>query len=251
MKKMIFLLFLLTHLMVSFGANQQADVTKANQHYKAGEYDDAISLYKKVIDMGYASPELYYNLGNACYKANEIPSAILWYERALKLDPGNEDLNYNLKVANNQIIDKIDVLPMIFYQRWWEDLKVILSPDTWAVITLVLFSLFFIVLILFLLSTSVRIRKALLTSGLIIFLFAGVAFIISYETYHKALNRHEAIVFSASLPVKSSPEESGIDLFVIHEGLKVEIIDELSGWKEIRIANGSKGWVRAENITPI
>ncbi len=251
MRKIIFLLFLLIQMTASFAANLQLEITTANQLYKSGDYDSAIMHYKKVIDMGYASPELYYNLGNAYFKSDEIPSAILFYERALKLDPGNEDLNYNLRVANNQIIDKIDVLPLIFYERWWEDLKIKLSPDTWAIIAVVLFALFFIILTFFLLSTSIRIRKILLTTGLVLFLFAGIVFIISYETFHKALNRDEAIVFAASLPVKSSPEESGIDLFVIHEGLKVEIIDQLSGWKEIRIANGSKGWVRSETIAPI
>ena len=251
MKKIIFFLFLLINLIDSATADPLADISKANQFYKEGNYQSAISLYKKVIDMGYSSPELYYNLGNAYYKANEIPLSILFYERALKLDPGNEDLNYNLKVANNQIIDKIDLLPKLFYERWWDDLKQMFSPDVWAIITIILFTLFFIILAGFLLSVSIRIRKALLSSALILLIISAFSFIISFQTFHKALNRQEAIVFAASLPVKSSPEESGIDLFVIHEGLKVEIIDQLSGWKEIRIANGSKGWVRSETITPI
>ncbi len=251
MKKSIFLLFLLTIILGPVSADPLSDISRANEFYKTGQYKQAVELYRKVMDMGYASPQLYYNLGNAYFKDNEIPSAILFYERALKLDPGNEDLIYNLKVANNQIIDKIDVLPRLFYQRWWDNLKQLLSPDTWSVVTLILFALFFIVLSGFLLSTSVKIRKALFSTAIILLIISAFSWLISFQTFHKALNRQEAIVFSASLPVKSSPEESGIDLFVIHEGLKVEILDQLSGWKEIRIANGSKGWVRSETITPI
>ncbi|HLN52994.1 MAG TPA: tetratricopeptide repeat protein [Lentimicrobium sp.] len=251
MKKVVFLLFLFTKVLAISAADPMADISKANQLYKSGEYSGAIDLYKKVIDLGYTSPELYYNLGNAYFKANQIPAAILYYERALKLDPGNEDLNYNLKVANNQIIDKIDLLPKLFYERWWDQLKQIFPPDIWAITTVVIFILFFVILTLFLLSTSIRIRKTLITTSMFLLLFAGITLIISIETYKKAINRREAIVFVASLPVKSSPEESGIDLFVIHEGLKVEILDQLSGWKEIRIANGSKGWVQSETIAPI
>lgn len=232
-------------------ADPMADISKANKAYQEGFFENAVSLYEKVIKSGYASSELYYNLGNAYYKLDNFTLAILYYERALKLDPSNEDIVYNLKVANNQIIDKIDQLPQLFYEKWWENLKVLNSPDGWATLTIVLFFLFFLFIAVFLLSTSVSFRRVLLLLSFLLLFFTGITFILAMESYHEATNRKEAIVYTASLPVKSSPEESGIDLFVIHEGLKVEIIDELSGWKEIRIANGSKGWVKSETIIPV
>lgn len=251
MMKISFLLVLFSFVSTISFADPQSDINKANKAYQDGFYTTSVDLYEKVIKEGYASSELYYNLGNAYYKLNEIPSSILFYERALKLDPGNEDIIYNLRVANNQIIDKIDQLPELFYERWWDSLKQMLAPDEWAIFSILLITLFFVLIALFLLSTSIRVRRGLLTSGVIVLVFTSFVFIIANETYTKAMKKHEAIVFSASLPVKSSPEESGTDLFVIHEGLKVEIIDELTGWKEIRIDNGSKGWVKSETITPI
>lgn len=232
-------------------ADPMADITKANKAYQEGFFENAVSLYEKVIKEGHTSSELYYNLGNAYYKLDNFPLAILYYERALKLEPGNEDIVYNLKVANNQIIDKIDQLPQLFYERWWGNLKTINSPDGWATLSIILFSVFFLAIALFLLSTSVSLRRILLPVSVVVLFFTGVSFILALESYTEATNRKDAIVFSPALPVKSSPEESGIDLFVIHEGLKVEIIDELSGWKEIRIANGSKGWVKSETIIPV
>ncbi len=251
MKKSIILSFFYL-LAVSFAiANPQTEILNGNKAYQRGQYEEAISIYEKVIEQGKASAELYYNLGNAYYKAENIPSAILNYERALKLDPTNEDIIYNLKVSNNQIIDKIDELPKLFYQRWWISLKQLLAPDDWALLSIILFALFFVTIAIFLLSSSAVVRRVLLPIGIMLLFCTGIVFIVAQNTYIHAKNKNEGIVFAASLSVKSSPEESGIDLFVVHEGLKVKIIDELTGWKEIRIANGSKGWVRTETIMPI
>lgn len=232
-------------------ANPQSEINNANKAYQNGLYDEAVTKYEVVIEQGYTSAELYYNLGNAYFKTNKIPSAILFYERALKLDPTNEDIIYNLKVSNNQIIDKIDELPRLFYLNWWESLKQLASPDNWAILVIILISLFFLSIAAFLLSPSVNLRRILLPIGIVLLFFSSLAFVIAHSTYKHATNKNEGIVFAASLSVKSSPEESGIDLFVVHEGLKVQIIDELTGWKEIRIANGSKGWVKSETIVPI
>lgn len=251
MKRTTLLIFLIHLISNTLVANPDADILKANTAYQAGFYENAISLYEKVIKEGFTSSELYYNLGNAYFKANNNPSAILNYERALKLDPGNEDLIYNLKVANNQIIDKIDQLPKLFYERWWLSLKQLNSTDGWAKLSIILCAVLFILVAVFLLSTSVKLRRLLLASFLIVLFLMSTAFILAYETYSDAVKQREAIVFDATLAVKSSPEDSGIDLFVIHEGLKVEILDELTGWREIRIANGSKGWVKSRAIVPI
>jgi tetratricopeptide (TPR) repeat protein len=251
MRKISIILFLFFLVITNLVADPQADISKANKAYQAGFYENAAALYEKVVNEGYTSAALYYNLGNAYYKANKVPLAILFYERALKYDPTNEDLIYNLKVANNQIIDKIDQLPQLFYVRWWESLKMTFSPDGWAILLIILFASFFITISLFLLSTSIKVRKILLPVSLSLLFFTGLVFIITSEVYSKSTNQTNAIVFAPSLPVKSSPEDSGIDLFVIHEGLKVQIIDELSGWKEIKIANGSKGWVKSETIVPV
>lgn len=251
MKKSGILLFFYTLAISIAIANPQTDINNANKAYQNGLYEEAVSIYEKVLKQGHTSAELYYNLGNAYFKANKIPSAILNYERALKLDPTNEDIIYNLKVSNNQIIDKIDELPKLFYQRWWESLKQLNAPDNWAILSIILFSLLFTSIAIFLLSPSVNLRRLLLPIGFGLLFFTVLVFIIAQNTYKSANSKNEGIIYAASLSVKSSPEESGVDLFVVHEGLKVQIIDELTGWKEIRIANGSKGWVKSETIVPI
>ncbi len=232
-------------------ANTNTTLQKANTAYQAGFYENAATLYEQIIEQGKVSSVIYYNLGNSYFKMDEISKAILNYERALKLDPSNEDITYNLRIANNKIVDKIDQLPQLFYIKWWKSLKQLSSPDGWATLFIIFFFTFFLITAFFLLSTSIRLRRTFLISGLVILVFSALSFILALQTYKESAFNRDAIVFTPSLPVKSSPEESGIDLFVIHEGLKVQIIDHLTGWEEIRIANGSKGWVKSETIERI
>lgn len=232
-------------------ANPQAEIDKANKAYMAGFFENSITIYEKIIASGFSSPELCYNLGNAYFKTSNLPSAILNYERALKSDPGNEDIIYNLAVANSRIVDKIEVLPELFYIRWWKSMKTMLSPDGWAGMAIISFSVLFLVLAIFLLTRTITGRKIFFVTGILILLVSIISGIIAWQTTNESLNQNAAIVFTPTLPVKSSPDDSSIDLFVIHEGLKVQIIDKIGDWNEIRIANGSKGWVKTGELKPV
>ncbi|MHC1774683.1 MAG: tetratricopeptide repeat protein [Lentimicrobium sp.] len=242
----IFMLFISISM-----AQQQDEIDKANKAYMAGFFENAITIYENILKDQVASPELYYNLGNAYFKTNNLPSAILNYERALKYKPGDEDILFNLNVANSKIVDKIDVLPELFYIRWWKEIKQWFSPDGWSIVLIALFSLLFILAALFLLSRSATTRKIIFAGGIFILLAFLISGIIAWQTWSESRQHNTAIVFTPTLAVKSSPDDSSIDLFVIHEGLKVKILDEIGEWNEIRISNGSKGWVKSETLKPV
>ena len=65
------------------------------------------------------------------------------------------------------------------------------------------------------------------------------------------LSHDEAIVMASAISVKSSPDRSATDLFVLHEGTKVHILSEVDEWCEISIADGKKGWLLKSNIENI
>ena len=251
MGKKAFLLFFLLISKLMLHADGQADFEKANKAYMAGFYENAIAIYEDILIGGQAAPELYYNLGNAYFKNDEISKAILNYERALKLSPGNEDFRHNLLIANNKRIDKMDTLPEIFYIRWWNTLKYERSTNQWARLSLISFTLIFIFVALFLLSRRAFFKRMIFYTGLLILLIHIFSGILAWQTYTESSQKNTAIVFAPTLPVKSSPDESSIDLFVIHEGLKVQIIDKIGDWNEIKIENGSKGWVKVETLERI
>jgi len=246
-------LFIIISLLIAFNAkSQEADsLSKANELYKSGKYQDAVLIYEYILDQGYESKELYYNLGNAYYKQNVISKAILYYEKALLLDPNDEDVIYNLELANRFVVDKIEVLPEFFITAWINDLRNMFSSDIWAIISLSSFILMLILISFYLYSHDLVIKKTTFWLSFLILIISATSFIFSFKQKHKILSENTAIVISPSVTVKSSPDASGTDLFVIHEGTKVWIEDKISDWKEIKLSDGSKGWLKKDEILSI
>ncbi|MCX6245357.1 MAG: tetratricopeptide repeat protein [Bacteroidetes bacterium] len=236
---------------ISFAANPELTIAKANKAYSDGYYANAVELYKSVIAGGDESVELYYNLGNACYKLNDFAAAILYYEKARKLDPGNEDVNFNLRIVNTKITDKIEPLPELFYKRWYRGLVESYSVDKWARIGLFSLVLGLIAGLFYVISRHLFIRKAGFWIGVILVLMSILSFLFAWQGYDEIKNRKNAIIFTPTVTIKSSPDEKSIDLFVLHEGAKVELMDNIGGWYEIRIANGSIGWLPASSVERI
>jgi tetratricopeptide (TPR) repeat protein len=246
----IFLYLLFVSLAVSAG-EEEVLIVKANRAYSAGAYTNATDTYKKVVALGWESPELYYNMGNAFFKLNDFANAILWYERAKRLDPGNEDIDFNLKVANNKIADKIEPLPELFYKRWFFALVQLFPIDTWAWIGIVLFIAALACGTIYLVSHVLFFRKIGFWAGLTMLFLALISLSFSWSGYSVQQSTREAIVFAPTITVKSSPDDKSTDLFVVHEGTKVRLLDNISGWYEIKIANGSVGWLPSGSLEKI
>jgi tetratricopeptide (TPR) repeat protein len=242
MKKLVLIIFVLLSI-ASFADDNASLVEKGNKAYTGKFYQQAIDCYLKVIASGYEAPELYYNLGNAYFKTEDYASAILYFEKAKKLKPGDEDINFNLKVANTKITDKIDDIPDFFLIRWYNGIANLLSFNTWAIIGIIMLVIFFGILSLYLFSKILRIRKIGFWTALAC-LFITMMFFVFAQTQYSSINSTtKAIIFSPSVTAKSSPDANSTDLFVIHEGTKVKVIDTVGEWSEIKIANGSVGWV--------
>jgi len=222
-----------------------------NKAYGNGSFTEAVDLYKKVVMLGYESPELYYNLGNAYFKLNDYPNAILWYERAKRLDPGDEDIDFNLKVTNNKIPDQIEPLPELFYKRWFRNLIDLFPADRWAGMGIILFVLALISGTFYLISRVLIFRKIGFWAGSVLLLFSVLTILFAWSGYTSVKNTREAIIFTPTITIKSSPDEKSVDLFVLHEGTKVQIKDKIGAWYEIRIANGSVGWIPLNAVETI
>ena len=251
MKSFSLAILLLFTAVSAFSSDEQINVAKANKAYSTGSYSIASGLYLKVVDAGYASPELFYNLGNTYFKMNDYASAILWYERARRLDPGNEDIGFNLNVANTKIYDKIEPLPELFYKRWFNGLVHLFSVDTWALMCVCMFISGLLGLVLYIASRVLLLRKIGFWSAFGLFFLAVITFVIAWNGYSYTKSTSEAIVFAPTITVKSSPDEKSTDLFVLHEGTKLLLLDNISGWYEIRIANGSVGWLPKNSLEKI
>jgi tetratricopeptide (TPR) repeat protein len=246
MKKFL-IIFLVIFNTLQLAANTaNTDIEAANKAYNKEKYNDAIILYNKVLEKGDVASDLYYNLGNCYFRIANYPMAILNYERAKKLNPADADVDFNLKIANTKIIDKIETVPQLFFVKWWILLSNILSYDYWAIISIISISSFFIILFIYLASTTYQLKKLSFWIGFSMIFITIFSIHFAFKQYNNINALNQAIIFTPTVTVKSSPDEKGADKFVIHEGTKVILLDELNNWVKISIANGSNGWIEKQ-----
>lgn len=244
MKRIYFLMVLMaTVLGVKAQYIQNQEFEQANFYYNESNYDTALVIYERIIDEGYMSAPLLYNIGNTYFKMKNFPMAILSYEKALKLDPDNEEIKQNLAIANALITDKIEPVPVFFMTRWWKSLGNKFTANGWAVISLVIFGLLMLLLFFYFTARSRGMKKTTFFISIILLLLLICAVVFASQRYKYLSSHDEAIIMTSTITVKSSPSSSGVDLFVLHEGTKVEILDKADTWDKIRIADGSVGWL--------
>ncbi|MFO7978254.1 MAG: tetratricopeptide repeat protein [Bacteroidales bacterium] len=252
MKKVILpLLFTLLVVVSSQAQTAEEIYQQGNQAYLNEEYSYAIELYQQVLDSGMMAPELYYNLGNAYFRENQIGPAILNYERALRLQPNDENIQHNLEVAREQTVDLIEPVPVIFYERWWRSFILLFSVNEWSYAAIGGLFLLIISLSFYLLTSSRAVKKATFGASLIFLLLSAGAFTAAHYQYQHLYKKAHGIIFSPRVMVKSAPGEASQDLLVIHEGTRVSITDHLGEWYEVRLENGSVGWVSKSSVEVI
>lgn len=236
-------------LSISLRAASDKELMKqANEAYQAKNYNEAVNFYLQIVNNGNEGAILYYNLGNAYYKNKEPAKAVLWYERALRLSPNNEDIQHNIAFVNQSFVDKIDVLPSLFLVRWWNALSHSQTSRNWASLSIIFSFLFFLSLVGILFSQKKWLRSLSLFLAFIFLFTLIVSFIFANREKNRFIAMPEAIVMQNVVSVKSTPDSSSNDLFVIHEGLKIEVTDQLQDWVEIKIPSGEKGWIQVKNI---
>jgi tetratricopeptide (TPR) repeat protein len=223
----------------------------ANASYDEGDYAAATEQYEAILVRGYESPEVYYNLGNCYYKQEEYPRAILNYERALLLDPGNDDIEHNLEKSRLYTIDKIEEIPQFVIMKWVNRIIILMHSNSWAIISLVTFLIMLAMFLLYFLSTNVARKRAGFYLALVALIISAGSYYLASKSKQLVVNSNGAIVMNATVTVKASPRDAGTDLFIIHEGTRVSIVNSLDDWYEIRLSDGKQGWLRNTSVEPI
>lgn len=246
MKKILFLLLIIANSVVA--QNTEELFKSANEFYKNNQLEKAIEQYKKIEDLGLVSSELFYNLGNAYYKLNKVGPSIYYYEKALLLNPLNEDVQNNLVFAKRLALDNIEELPKTVFQKININILQKLSYNQWAIVAVV-FSFLGSILFLFFYfaSTPSKKRFYFITSALS-FILLIFTFFITYNQYTFAQNNKVAIIFAEKTEVRNAPTLNSEEVFTLHEGTKVIVLDALDNWKKIKIADGKLGWIIAEEV---
>lgn len=224
---------------------------RANTAYINGDFRTAADTYEELLAEGRVSVKLYYNLANAYFKEGRLGKAILCYRRALRLSPGNGDVRYNLSVAEARTKDNIERIPEFFFSVWMRGVRHTMGSTAWTLLSLLFLAGALAFVLLYLLAQRLSLRK----TGFYGTLAAAVLFVVTASfaasSRREMLDRSAAVVMPASVAVKSSPDKSATDLFLLHEGTVVRIVDRLGEWCEVVIDDGKKGWLESHKIEVI
>lgn len=250
MKKFAILLMLMFSAAVSAldadSLKVAADSAFAKEDYKA-----AVKLYRTALEGG-ESAVICYNLGCCYYRMDDMARSVLWFERAALLDPSDEDIRFNLEMARSKTIDRITPRHEMFFTAAWHSMTSWLSADEWAFWGIGFFALTLVLLLVYFFSSVIAVRKIGFFGALVCLVFVVLTNALAASQRNLQLYRTGAIIMHPAITVKSTPSKSGTDLFILHEGTRVEILDNsMKEWVEVQIADGKKGWMERRQMEEI
>ncbi|MEM6719792.1 MAG: tetratricopeptide repeat protein [Bacteroidota bacterium] len=250
--KLTYLLFVfISSSMLVFGQDNAALFEAANKAYNDGNFPEAITQYESILETGNHSTAIYYNLGNAYYKSNEIGPSIYYFEKALQLSPNDEDILNNLAFAKNMTIDAIEPLPKTQISKFVSSITEMFTYNEWAWIAVIFGFLCVISFLLYQFSYQTLKKRIYFLISFIAFLFILGTVFIAYHQYGKAQKDRPAIVFAEETAVKAEPNLRSDEVFVLHEGTKVQVLDTIDNWKKIQLIDGKIGWIIAEDVNEL
>lgn len=245
-KTLAICIFLAGQIVVAQNAESYFEL--GNKEYASENWKGALDQYNQVLDKGFESASLYFNMGNASYKLNRIGPSIYYYEKALQLNPADAAARNNIAFARKMTVDAITPLPENTFKKWRNRVLNLLSIDGWArlTVTLMMLSAVFFLGYYFMRTTG---RKRLLFTASFVALFIGlISLAFAFQSRSQNGTDRPAIVFASQVEVKGEPSLESAEAFVLHEGTKVRVMEDVDEWKRIRIADGTEGWILAEEI---
>ncbi|SCY56477.1 tetratricopeptide repeat protein [Flavobacterium caeni] len=246
MKKIALILILVAQSIWS-----QTGFEDGNKLYEKEQYEQAATAYENVLRSGKHSAELYFNLGNAYYKQNKVASAIYNYEKALVLSPGNAEIETNLKFAQKMTIDEIKEVPKVGFEKLLRDFTGSLHYDSWAWAAVWL-AFAFLGFFLGYYFSRTTLSKRIFFVGMFVLVFAILVAVLAAlfeKSYYE--NERPAIVFAEMTVVKSEPRTTANDVFTLHEGTKVMVLERTANWDKIELLDGSEGWIETSAIKEV
>lgn len=247
LKRAIYILYIIWRVVIPLNGHPLDSLwEQANNSYAQAFYQEAFDTYQSIYNQGFGSSDLYYNMGNCAFKMELYAPAILWYERALRLDPKNQDIRYNLDLVRRFCLDKIESQPDFFLHSIIREARDEFSPNNWAWFSLFLLTISAILLLVFFFGMSRSGRRWAFYGVFLVFLFSICAFSLGWSSKKQQQQHDYAIVFAPVASVKSSPDPQGKDLFIIHEGIKIKILDQVGRWGRIILQDRREGWMELE-----
>jgi hypothetical protein len=153
-----------------------------------------------------------------------------------------------LVFAKRLSLDKIEELPKTVFQKFNINYLQQLSFNQWAIVVIIFSVLGSLLFLLFYFADAPSIKRFYFVTSSFSFILLIISLLITYNQYSNSKNKKEAIVFAEKTEVKNAPTFNSEDVFTLHEGTKVLVLDAVDDWRKIEIADGKQGWIIADEI---
>lgn len=257
MRKLFVSLVLLLCASVAWSQSAEERAKAAFQQLDAQRYTEAIDNYEELVNEGYTSASLHYNLGLAYYRTERLGPAVLHLEKAQKLAPYDKEVRKNLELIRNEQVDGLLPLPTFFLYDWWHRLVARLQPDSWGILAIV-FTVFGVLLLMLWLwyrqathrpSWYPSNRSSRLPVFSVLLFILALTFVLFANSRKNVLaSIDQAVILPASVDLRIAPGDDAEIDFQLHEGLRVRLLDDFEGWRKVELVDGRTGWVEREKV---
>lgn len=245
MKKILYLLLFFN---AGLFAQSPALFEEANAAYADGKYEEAIEKYNQILENGETAVAVHYNLANAHYKLNHIAPSIYHYEKALQMAPEDEDVQNNIVFARNMALDAIEETPETEISGWMRTGFSAFSISGWGWAGIAFMVLFVAFFLSYYFSSRTLMKRIFFIAAMVCVVFAIGSVIMGYSSKNFQESQDFAIIFSEEVEVRNEPNSRGSEAFILHEGTKVEVLENFQEWSKIELANGNQGWMLQESF---
>ena len=231
------------------GAQNNPEFDNGNALYNNGNYEAAIQAYEVILEKGFHSAELYYNLANCFYRLNKVGPTIYFYEKALMMDPKDPAILNNLAFAEKMRIDKIELIPDMGFVKLIKSIVDLFKLDTWAFICIGFMLAFIGFFIAYYLNQSAKKKRLFFVLGCLSALLVTACFGLVHQKSKLKESQTFGILFSQKVRVQSDPNLKSDTAFELHEGTKVQLLETYQeNWTKIKLQDGKTGWIPKNDV---
>ena len=210
------------------------------QLYAEGDHAGAVAAFEGVLATGWTSAAAHYNLGTACLATDDLGCAVLHLERAQRLNSGDETIRHNLHLAH----DRADGAP-----RTRTPMQPILRAL--GLTGLLGLSGAFYLVTMGVLGTWFWTRRPLLRRALIVLAPLAVLLLVLSAFAWRESHTPEAVILAAEAPMRAAPTPEARERATLRAGHVVRLMIQQDEWTEVRLADGTRGWLPSRAVEAI
>jgi len=216
---------------------------EAGRAYDKGQFDEAASQYRQILESGHGSKETLFNLGNALFRSGRVAQAVLQYRRAQYLNPRDPDISANLRFAlqtTGATVPQHSALSRFFFHVSKEEWVTLATASYW--IAAAAFAMFLLLPAPFK-SAGIRL--------LVVFVALLIVSLLGIGAWVQLCRRPEVVIIKPQQQALFAPlEQNATPHFALTEGSIVRAVEFSSGW--VKIASGDReGWVKHDVCEPV